>query len=181
MQLCCPEHLRDGERCIRTFLCCLQFPLLGVYADCFSAALSTQTTMLNSEWLQVIYPSLGLHMLRAEHSGFGSHTWQCHSAGFSLYGWSTCSFYLATFGTSDCTLSFGTPNHSPCFLLFLLLLLCFRYLGSGVRLVGRSKHPGTRHTGEEDFEQPRLKSQPTEIGHGGSSRRCRIDFASTKQ
>jgi hypothetical protein len=75
--------------------------------------------MLNSEWLQVTYPSLGSHMLRAGHSGFGSHTWQCHSAGFSLHGWSICSFYLATFGTSDCTLSFGAPNHPPCFFTFL--------------------------------------------------------------
>jgi hypothetical protein len=181
MQLCRPERLRDGERCIRTFLCCLQFPLLGVHADCFSAALSTQTTMLNSEWLQVTYPSLGLHMLRAGHSGFGSHTWQCHSAGFWLHGWSICSFYLATFGTSDCTLSFGIPNHPPCFLLFFLLLLCFRYLGSGGRLVGRFKHPGTKYTGEEEFEQPRLKSQPTELSNGGSSMRCGIDFASMKQ
>jgi len=130
MQFCRPERLVDGERCIHTFLCCLQFPLLGVHADCSAAASSTQTNMLNLEWIQVTYPSLGLHILRAEHSGFGFHTWQCHSAGFSLHGWSTCSFVLATLGTSDCTLSFGSPNHPPNIFSFLFLfLLCFLLLG----------------------------------------------------
>ena len=142
MQFCRPERLVDGERCIHTFLCCLQCPLLGVSA--VPAASSTQTTMLDSEWLQVTYPSLGLHMLRAGHSGFGFHTWQCHSAGFSLHGWSTCSFIPATLGTSDCTLSFGSPNHPPNIFLFFLFLLCFLLLGIWGRLVGRFKHQETR-------------------------------------
>lgn len=141
---------------------------IGGYA--VPAASSTQTTMLNSEWLQVTYPSLGLHMLRDRHSGSGFHTWQCHSAGFSLHGWSTCSFILATLGTSNCTLSFGSPNHPPNNFSFSFFF-CFAFgcLGSGGRLVGRFKHLETIYTGEEDFEQSRLISQPAELSDGGSS------------
>ena len=157
MQFCRPERLVDGERCIHTFLCCLQCPLLGVSA--VPAASSTQTTMLDSEWLQVTYPSLGLRMLREGHSGSGFHTWQCHSAGFSFHGWSTCSFILATLGTSNCTLSIGSPNHPPnIFLLCFLFLLCFSLLG-----IWRTACGEVQASGDELHRRGRIRTIQIDI------------------
>ena len=47
--------------------------------------------------------------------------------------------------------------------------------------MGRIKHQETRYTREEEFEQSRLKSQPTELSNGGSTERHSIDFVSVKQ
>lgn len=156
MQFCCPERLRDGERCIHTFLCCLQFPLLGATPTASRRHHPTQTIMLNSEWLQATNPYLGFHMLRLELSGFGFHTWQCHSAGFSLHSWSTCSF-TRPLSVHRLHVSFGNPNH-PSSVLSLFYLLCFVAWEFWRAACGEVQASGGRHTQERKIRTIQIET-----------------------